>query len=120
MIKKAAEEGSGMFGIYRINGQSCAITEVIAHERAKIPASDLIHAYPENYMPSIGSAEYLRSAIIRVYKSGQSNSITVPIATRPGKSENRHIHLEKNDAISIIATVGWIHPKDAQIPDDPD
>lgn len=105
---KAAEKRSGMFGMYRMDGQSCEITEIISHERASIPASDLLYAYPENIIPNSSLSEYCRSAIVQVHTSGRPLSITVPIASPEGQIFNRHIHLEKDTDGSIIAIVGWV------------
>ncbi len=108
-IMKAAkeQEPSGMFGIYRLNGKTCQITEIVVHERANIPASDLLHAYPEDIIPNKALSDYCRSTIIKVHESGRPLSITVTIASSDGQTYNRHIHLEKGPNASTIATVGW-------------
>ncbi len=104
---KAAEEPSGMFGIYRLNGQTCQITEIVVHERANIPESDLLHSYPEDIIPNHALSDYCRSAITKVHESGRPLSITVHISSPDGQTYNRHIHLEKDPNASIITIVGW-------------
>ena len=80
------------------------------------PDSDLAGRQRQNLFPApnlsfrteqSGDPESM-PACAMAHESGRPLTITVPIASPDGQTDNRHIHLEKDPNASIIATAGWL------------
>jgi hypothetical protein len=94
--------------IFKINAKTCTITEVIMYNRPLIPMSAFKNATPEMLIPNRNAANHCRSVIKSVHRTGNPQSITLPITLPNPKREiiYKCIHFSKSHNGNTVLAIG--------------
>ncbi|MFA6012973.1 MAG: hypothetical protein WC799_23495 [Desulfobacteraceae bacterium] len=97
-----------MQSIFKINAETCTITEVIRYNRPSIPMDAFKNATPDELIENRIAADYCRSVIKSVHTTGHPLSITLPIILPPPSKETIYkcIHFRKNPTDNTVLAIG--------------
>jgi hypothetical protein len=94
--------------IFKINAETCTITEVIKYNRPLIPMNAFKNATPEKLIPNRNAANHCRTVIKSVHTTGHPQSITLPIILPNPKKEiiYKCIHFSKSPNGNTVFAIG--------------
>ena len=106
LLKNASENTPQT--IFKIDAETCTITEVIRYNRPSVPIDIFRNATPDKLIQNRIAADYCRSVIKSVHATGHPQSITLPITLPIPKKEiiYKCIHFKKCPNDNTVLAIG--------------